>query len=161
MWRGLEPEVHAEACHSRVAQKVNAACEQGRLDCAGERNTLRPRLRRMHVVPILEALRRTACFMAALRQFSSATSVGHFGAPNELGEAAAFLHTRIASSQQLTPALPTIEGLIRFWRAVLPPLAVAALLAKRTRRIRASSRNENTPAGEVTRLTRPRQQVAP
>ena len=44
----------AEAYYKRLAEEINTACEDGRLDCLAERNTIMPPLRRAYIRPVIK-----------------------------------------------------------------------------------------------------------
>lgn len=113
----------------QVADQINAACASGKMACTAERHTLTPPLAAEHVRWWPWGF---GVAMQALLTFEShGTSVrmGYLGKPEELAAAASFLRERLAPPDTTLPIVQPIEAWIGLWRAALPWLAGAALLA--------------------------------
>ncbi|MBK9237817.1 MAG: hypothetical protein IPO19_18290 [Rhodoferax sp.] len=119
----------ANRFYQRLADEVNAACDQGRLQCQARRDTLRPALQWRDWSPFWTSLAYAMEQLVSMPGHAADGVLPHLGEPAALAEAESFLHDRLAVSRSSPMSVPAIAWLTVAYRYALPWFALVAVLA--------------------------------
>lgn len=119
--------VEASGFYQRLADEVNAACDQRKLQCDAERNTLRPPFHPSQLAPLGIGLIQAAGVLMDLPGLSTGAPTGPLGERSGLTTAESFLHESLAASLTTSPPVEPLETLIDSYRNVLPWISGIAM----------------------------------
>lgn len=120
--------VEARRFYQRLADEVNAACDQRKLLCNAERHSLRPVFYGFQLGPFGASLFEAADFLTSMPGLSTGGDVGTLGEDTKLKSAEAFMNERLAASRMTLPTVEPLESLIVVYRNLIPWMSGIAVV---------------------------------
>jgi hypothetical protein len=116
----------ALARYARLADEVNAACDEGRIACGPPHDSLAPPLHRSDVGPVAAATLRAAGRVIRMHGAAPSTPAS-YAPPDQIALFRRATGTRTADSSDALSRHPVLSAVASVYQVLVPPLSVIAL----------------------------------